>query len=84
MPQNRPTKNRQQSNNIKSAVLRNVSTDIADQVINNPDFLKRINRELSVITQVTKMHSGPLPDPETLIQYNKAHSDAADRIITME
>lgn len=83
MPHSRPIKNKQQSNNSKSAVFRDVSSDIADQVINNPDFLKRINRELSVITQVTKMHSGPLPDPDTLIQYNKAHSDAADRIITM-
>ena len=37
----------------------------------------------SFTMQVQKMHSGPLPDPETLIQYNSVIPNGADRIMIM-
>jgi uncharacterized membrane protein len=40
--------------------------------------------ERKIIAKLNSQHfSGPLPPPQVLIQYNKAVSDAADRIIGM-
>lgn len=84
MGQSKAEKNKRQQPKPKSAVVTSVGADVAQQVISNPDFLKRIQRELpAVVTQVTKMHSGPLPDPETLAEYNRIHPEAAERIISM-
>jgi uncharacterized membrane protein len=63
--------------------------EIATQA--NPDMLKGLNtkqRQQLVqgitfgITQI-KSHSGPLPDPETLIQYNDVIPNGAERIMRM-
>lgn len=41
-----------------------------------------ILHSLSVVS-IQKSHSGPLPDPESLIQYNSVIPDGADRIMKM-
>lgn len=77
-------KQQKSSNPSKSKAVQEVNQDIAAQVINNPDFLERIERELpGVVMQVKKMHSGPLPDPETLAGYERISPGAAERIIQM-
>lgn len=43
--------------------------------------VKRIAEETAVT--VIQHHSGPLPPPEVLIQYNDADPNAANRVITM-
>ena len=32
---------------------------------------------------ITTIHSGPLPDPETLIKYNQVYPDLAKEIVEM-
>ena len=32
---------------------------------------------------ITRIHSGPLPDPETLIKYNQVYPDLAKEIVEM-
>ena len=32
---------------------------------------------------ITRIHSGPLPDPETLIKYNRVYPDLAKEIVEM-
>lgn len=55
----------------------------------NPTIFKGLdpNKKGEILRTVTKVtmqkHSGPIPDPETLRQYNSVIPDAADRILTM-
>ena len=77
---------KQQKSNTsgKSQVVKSVNEDIAAQVVSNPDFIKRLERDVSTaVMQVTKMHSGPLPDPETLAGYERVAPGSAERIILM-
>ena len=32
---------------------------------------------------ITRIHSGPLPNPETLIKYNQVYPDLANEIVEM-
>lgn len=62
-----------------------------DLVKYNPRVFKGVPQEkkieilqsLSVVSVQHKSHSGPLPDAETLIQYNSVIPNGADRIMTM-
>lgn len=47
----------------------------------NPQKKKEILRSITLIQ--AKSHSGPLPDPETLIEYNAVITNGADRIMKM-
>lgn len=47
----------------------------------NPEKRKEILRSFTLIQ--SKTHSGPLPDPETLIEYNSVITNGADRIMKM-
>lgn len=53
----------------------------------NPQLFKGIpiqkKQEIIKTLVSIKMHSGPLPDPETLFQYDKVISNGADRIMAM-
>lgn len=55
----------------------------------DPNLLKRLSANEknklieTVAVTVTKEHSGPLPSPETLLQYNDAVPNGADRIMTI-
>lgn len=72
-----------------------IEQEIKDLTSSNPEFLTKIINDLEedpnpkiqiAIKKVfnqTKFHSGPLPDPETLKEYNKAHKEASKIIIEM-
>lgn len=47
----------------------------------NPKKKQEILRSFTLIQ--AKSHSGPLPDPETLIEYNSVITNGADRIMKM-
>ncbi len=56
----------------------------------NPDIFKGVpqDKKIEILRQFSfsvkhKYHSGPLPDPETLAQYNGAITDGANRIMLM-
>lgn len=61
-------------------------------IAENPKIFEGIKKEkkhellklfYSQISIQQKTHSGPLPDPETLVQYNSIIPNGADRIMTM-
>lgn len=47
------------------------------------DKKEEILRSFSITLIQEKSHSGPLPDAETLIQYNSVIPNGADRIMSM-
>lgn len=49
----------------------------------NPKKKEEILKSFSVTMVHLRSHSGPLPDAETLIQYNSVIPDGADRIMKM-
>ena len=62
-----------------------------DLISLNPEIFKGVNpkkkmellRSFSMISIQHKSHSGPLPDAETLIQYDSVITNGADRIMAM-
>ena len=54
----------------------------------NPDVFKNLPQDkkravlIAVQRTLTKIYSGPLPDPETLSEYNKVMPNAAERIFS--
>ncbi len=64
-------------------ILSRLEDEIAQE---NPDVFKNIPPDkkqsllIAVKRTITKIHSGPLPDPETLAEYNLAIPNAAERI----
>jgi len=66
--------------------------EIEEELIShNPDIFTGINakkkaeilKSVFTVTIQQKSHSGPLPDPESLISYNSVIPDGANRIMTM-
>ncbi len=53
----------------------------------NPKIFQGVNKrkktEILKSVSVTMMHSGPLPDPQTLSSYNQLIPEGADRIMKM-
>lgn len=58
---------------------------VIEEITNSPELLDKITQEPVVQQMVMqqKFHSGPLPDPESLAQYNNIITDGANRIMTM-
>ncbi len=61
-----------------------------DLVSTNPDVFKGVNpkKKIEILRSVSvsvqhRSHSGPLPDPETLITYDSVIPNGADRIMKM-
>lgn len=59
--------------------LKNIQPDLFTGI--PPNKKQQIIRAASVIS--IKNHSGPLPDPESLIEYDKVITNGADRIMAM-
>jgi len=86
----KPLEQKQSENEQKSKKAEIISLE-KELLSRNPRIFDGINRqkkeELLKIFSVTliqeKSHSGPLPDAETLIQYNSVISNGADRIMAM-
>lgn len=87
-PENSSKENTKASNDLQSKEALQV---IAVAQKANPNIFKGINSKqkaeivkgLSIgITQI-KSHSGPLPDPEDLIQYNEVIPNGGERIMAM-
>ncbi|EIJ38524.1 putative membrane protein [Galbibacter orientalis DSM 19592] len=90
------SKNRKVDN--KSAIKK-TSQDIPEELQEieedltnyNPEIFKGVPQKkkveilhsLSVVSIQHRSHSGPLPDPETLIKYNSVIPNGADRIMKM-
>lgn len=65
--------------------------EIEEELISlNPEIFTGIPKKKKIeilhslsVVSIQKSHSGPLPDPESLIQYNSVIPDGADRIMKM-
>ena len=82
-----------------SSVIKKNQTEIPEELQEieeeltslNPEFFTGIHprkkleilRGVSIVSIQQKSHSGPLPDPESLIAYNGVITDGANRIMTM-
>lgn len=63
------------------AELKNVNPKVFEGLSKNKKL--EILQSLSFTLIQEKSHSGPLPDPETLVKYNSVIPDGADRIMKM-
>jgi len=80
-PENKPTKKK---NSEELQILEDGLKTINPKVFNGiPDDKKEeiLKSFSSIYITQEKMHSGPLPDPETLIKYNSIIPNGADRIM---
>ncbi|AQG81937.1 DUF2335 domain-containing protein [Spirosoma montaniterrae] len=70
----------------KKALVAHIEREINRK---DPDILRGLSPDKrgklieTVAISVVKEHSGPLPAPETLIEYNEAVPNGADRIVTI-
>lgn len=75
-----------ESENIEAAEIIEEITKQNPRLFNGLNKQKRqeIIRAFSIgITQITKTHSGPLPDPQDLEHYDKVIPNGAERIMAM-
>ena len=73
------------SRSVELVELENELITINPQIFQGltPKKKGEILRSVSITMIQERSHSGPLPDAETLIQYNSVIPDGADRIMRM-
>jgi len=73
----------------KNKKIEIVEEDLKELIQQKPEILQQIFNDLqsdpqfSIALKQTKIHSGPLPSPETLKEYNKSYKNAAQDIVNM-
>ena len=62
----------------------NAAQQVVDTVVKSPELVEQILSDENVQVMIAqRFHSGPLPSPSDLAQYNAIISNGADRIMTM-
>ncbi len=68
-----------ETTNIQEKQSLSFEKDFIEEIKTNPELLSKFFSEI----QQCRIHCGPLPDPETLKEYNEAYSNAAQDIVLM-
>ena len=81
-----PNDKRSNSENKKIKI---VEEDLKNLISEKPELLQQIVNDLqsdpkvNIALKRTRIHSGPLPSPEILKEYNKSYKNAAQDIVNM-